>query len=220
MRWSTWFANVLSTGPYAPYVHSGLELHFDPLQLKHLFPSPTPTDAEYEAVVVEWDRRLGEWEGGCDPFTKRIPKNGKTETPIDNDTICEFNPELVLCAGTNWWDWKNKLTIACGIDFDSGHSNDLAEDGIALVDDLATRLPYIMNVTSKGGKGRHWTVFCEPMPAPSRRHHSANCSAIVAQLSKVLGVDLKKLYCSRGGIMYQYHFRPNSEGFRLVKGIS
>jgi hypothetical protein len=207
--WSGWLASELrrQDSPYTRYLHSGLELHFDPLTAQSLGDDDT------------WDSLIQDWPVYAEPFTKRIPRNGNGEV-IDNDDLLAFNPNLIRCAGTNWWNYRERLTEAMGIDFDADHSNAQGNDGIQHIDELATHLPYVLNVSSKGGKGRHWTVFVEPMPAPTRRHHLANCEAILAQLSEELKTDIGSLSCSSGSIMYIYHFNPAPDGLKLVKGVS
>ena len=205
LSWSGWLSATLqaSNSPYTPFLHSGLELHVDPL---------TPVEIGDDL----WTDLIADWPIYAEPFPLRIPRNGSQE----NDSPIAYNPRLIRCAGTSWWNYRKKITEACGIDFDFDHSNAQGAEGIKRIDDLAATLPYVLNCTSKGGLGRHWTVFVQPMEAPTRRHHTANCGAILATLSEELGVDLKKLCCSHGAIMYQYHYKPASNGFRLVKGVS
>jgi len=162
----------------------------------------------------KWDRLTTEGCFRCSPFVKRIPKGSK-----DNDDFLAYSPALIRCAGTSWWNYRDQLTEAMGIDFDCDHSNAQGLEGIERIDALAVKLPYVLNVSSKGGLGRHWTVFVEPMTAPTRRHHLANCAAILSQVSKELDTDLKKLCCASGCILYIYHWRPAPNGLKLIKGV-
>ena len=98
------------------------------------------------------------------------------------------------------------VTEACFFDFDHGHGEKALDDeGIAKVDRWAEQLPYVMNCTSKGGKGRHWLVrLTTPLPAKTRPEHLANCRHIKEQVSKDLGFDIGPFCCSFGGIQYIY----------------
>ncbi|MEN6405900.1 MAG: hypothetical protein ABFC77_05455 [Thermoguttaceae bacterium] len=168
--------------PYAPFVHEKLEWQF------------MPTDEE--ALLEGWIHR---------PYRLRIPKNGTT-SPEDNDRELLYPPMLIREAGTSWWNWKDGVTEACFFDFDYGHGDKaLDADGIAMVDQWAARLPYILNCASKGGKGRHWLVrLATPLPAATRPEHAHNSQAIKDHVSKDLGFDISPFVCSYGQIQYIY----------------
>jgi hypothetical protein len=219
-QWSTWLMNWLraTSSPYVPYMHHGLEIQIEPLRLDDLI-SKDPEDPikAYEDAVIAYDKLLGDDDRGCNPFRLRIPRDGDS-CPINNDNLVAYSTRLIKCAGVSWWNWQDKITEGMGIDFDYDHSNAQGQDGIALVDELATKHPSVMDCSSKSGMGRHWRVSVKPMPAPTRTHHIANCGAILNQLSKELNTDLSKLLCSFGQIMYIYHWKPNLNGFKLIKG--
>ena len=104
------------------------------------------------------------------------------------------------------------LTEACFFDFDHGHGGKALDDaGITQVEGWAEQLPYVMNCTSKGGKGRHWLVrLTTPLPAKTRPEHLANCRLIKAQ-SADLGFDIGPFCCSYGGIQYIYAAKPEGK---------
>ena len=152
-------------------------------------------------MLDEW---AGQWPIRCKPHALTTPAEGSTD-PTSNDSVVGYHPNLVLCFGTSWWNWTAGQTEGCMFDFDFGHGpKALDEAGIAKTDKLAEQHPAIMVSTSKGGGGRHWAVFVEPMPAKTRADHDRNCHAILANLSALLGVDLAKLACSHGVIQYIY----------------
>jgi hypothetical protein len=190
MNWTEWISERLgaTNSPYASFIHDGLEWQFQ------------PTDEE--ALLEGWLNQ---------PYPYRIPKHGDT-IPTSNDGPLGYYPGLIKAAGTSWWNWKDGLTEGCALDFDYGHGDKALDDvGIAQVDAWAERLPYVMNCTSKGGRGRHWLVRLEmPLPAQNRADHIRNCKAIMAKLSADLGVDLEKYVCSYGGIQYIYSTKVES----------
>jgi hypothetical protein len=193
MIWSEWFAERLraTDSPYANLFHNGLEMQFQPT-----------TD----------ERLLDGWI--YPPYPYRIPKDGD-KNPTPNDGPLGYHPDLIAAAGTSWWNWRDGVTEGCAFDFDYGHGpKGLDDAGIAQVDAWAEQLPYAMNCTSKGGKGRHWLVRALPMPARIRADHIRNCQAIKDRVAADLGVDLDKYICTFGGIQYIYasHVAKESNG--------
>ena len=184
MTWSEWFAEQLwaTSSPYAEFFHDGLEMQFQPT-----------TD---EGLIDGWIDR---------PYPYRIPKDGSTD-PKPNDGQLGYYPGLIAAAGTSWWNWVDGVTEACFFDFDYLHGGHGLDDrGIAQVDAWAEQLPYVMNCTSKSGKGRHWLVRVGgPMPAKIRADHIRNCNAIKDRVADDLGVDLDNYVCCFGGIQYVY----------------
>jgi hypothetical protein len=184
MRWSEWFADRLraTRSPYAAYFHDGLEMQFQPT-----------TD---ESLLDGWIHP---------PFPYRIPADGHIN-PTPNDGQLAYHPDLVATAGVSWWNWRDGLTEGCAFDFDFGHGpHGLDKAGITEVDALAQHLPYVMNCTSKSGRGRHWLVrVASPMPARIRADHIRNCQAIKDRVAADLCVDLDQYVCSFGGIQYIY----------------
>ncbi len=172
-----------ANSPYLPFAHDGLEWQFQ---------------------VTTDDDDLNRWAGsGQPPFKHRTPANGDL-LPVPADGPIPFDPHLISCFGTSWWNWRAKLTEGCAIDFDYGHGGKALDDsGIAQVDEWAKQLPYVQNATSKGGKGRHWLILLDnPLPAKVRAEHSRNCEAIVKQVSADLGMNVKDYCCTSGGIQY------------------
>ena len=202
VRWTQYAETKLrETGsPYADYYHSGLETHFEPI--------------DDDDALDEWQ---GKWPILGNPRPITVPRDGATD-PVNNDGAVDFHPNLISHLGTSWWNYITGQTEGCMVDFDFGHGpKGLDEAGIAKIDEWAQKHPAIMAVTSKGGKGRHWVVFVEPMPAKTRKDHSRNCHAILTHLSRLLGVNLKDYACSHGVIQYIYHRQPAPDGFRLLK---
>ena len=191
MTFTEWIVKRLraANSPYADFVHDGLEWQIQ------------PTDDE--ALLEGWLDQ---------PYRLRIPKDGRTN-PTDNESSFRYPPLLVREAGTSWWNWKKGVTEACFFDFDYGHGEKALDDeGIAKVDRWAEQLPYVMNCTSKGGKGRHWLVrMTTPLPAETRPEHLANCRHIKEQVSKDLGFDIGPFCCSFGGIQYIYAAKPEGK---------
>ena len=105
-----------------------------------LTPSDLGDDA-WDRLIDEWSRY--KWGSYQSPFRVRIPRHGNGPTIEDNESFVAYHPNLIQSIGTNWWDYRRKLTIACGIDYDCDHSNAQGVDGITRIDDLAT-LPYIL----------------------------------------------------------------------------
>jgi len=192
--WTQWLKGVLERegSPYAPFYHSGLETQIQPTQNDDLL-----------------DRYAAEWPivGNVRPVRTVFSAGG---VPIgSNDGIVDYHPNLIDCAGTSWWNWRTKKTEACFFDFDFGHGGKaLDEAGIAKVDDWARSLPYVMNVTSRSGKGRHWLLRpAHPLDAPTREAHKNNCRRFKALIDKDLGFDVGKFVCQFGSIQYVYSSR-------------
>lgn len=184
MTWSEWFAERLrATGsPYADFFHGGLEMQFQPT-----------TD---ECLLDGWV---------YPPYPYRIPEDGHIN-PMPNDGPLGYHPDLIAAAGVSWWNWRDGVTEGCAFDFDYLHGGKGLDDaGIAQVDAWAEQLPYLMNCSSKGGRGRHWLVrLANPLPARIRADHIRNCQAIKDRVAADLGVDLDKYVCTFGGIQYIY----------------
>lgn len=203
LTWSRLLARELKEidSPYAEFFHEGLEVHFDPVE-------------NDDDALDQWG---GQWPIPGDPHAWTVPHAGAT-APENNDTAVNYHPKLVLCSGTSWWNYLLGITEAVMFDFDLSHgAKGLDEDGIAKIDALAQQHPAIMATASKGGGGRHWLVFVEPMPAKTRGDHKRNGDAVMAELSRLLGVDIKPLKCSHAIIQYVYHRAPAPGGFRLIK---
>ena len=190
ITWTDWLAERLRAvgSPYAPFYHGKLETQIQPVQDDDLL-----------------DRYGSAWPivGTVRPV--RTVKTTDDGAPIrSNDGIVDFHPELIGCAATSWWNWVDQLTEACFFDFDYGHGGKaLDAAGIARVDEWSKRLPYVLNVTSKSGRGRHWLVrLTAPQPAPTRVHHSHNCKRIKAKIDADLGFDLGPSVCSFGTLQY------------------
>ena len=191
LRWTEWLADRLREigSPYAAFYHSGLETQIVPVEDDDLL-----DDYRSQWPVIS--------DGPRPIRTVITDKSGKPLRSYDGPV--DFHPALILAAGTSWWNWRSGLTEGCFFDFDYGHGGKaLDDDGIARVDKWAQRLPYVLNATSKGGKGRHWLVrLADPLPAPTRRDHSFNCRRIKAKIDADLGFDIRKYVCSFGVIQY------------------
>ncbi|MGA2035323.1 MAG: primase-helicase family protein, partial [Thermoguttaceae bacterium] len=184
--------------------HRDLETHFEPVE-------------DDDDLLDEW---AGRWPILGKPHAWTIPAEGSTD-PTANDGAVDYHPNLIGCFGTSWWNWKVGQTEGCMFDFDFGHgAKALDEAGIAKIDELSQRHPAIMATASKGGGGRHWAIFVDPMPAKTRKDHSRNCHAILAHLSGLLGVNLADYACSHGVIQYIYHYAPKPGGFRLIRSAT
>jgi hypothetical protein len=121
------------------------------------------------------------------------------------DRMPYYHPSYISAAGTSWWNYITRQTEAAYFDFDFGHGErGLDEDGIALVDRLATQIPYLMNCTSKSGKGRHWFVPVNPYPAENPKAHSFNCKVVLQRLCKDLGRDITPMICTYGAKQFIY----------------
>ena len=193
--WVEWADESLSDSPYHNLVPKTAERFFEPI--------------EDDDLTDQWQN---EWPIASGPYNKRIDcakKNG----PVG------YHPKLIKSWGTNWWDYEHGLTIAAFFEFDHSHgSNPIGDAGIALVDELAQKHPAILNVTSKGGKGRHWRVaLTTPLPAKDRRQHNRNCAAVRDAISKILGFDISKLTCAAPGAMqYVWNHAPAEGGFQAL----
>lgn len=200
--WPQWAAKKLNDigSPYADLLTTSLELQI------------IPTDDD------DLRDRYSDWAIVGGPHRLRIPATGDT-SPTNNVGPVSFHPELVARFGTSYWNWRDQLSLACFIDFDFGHGpSGLDERQIQYVDELASRHNAIMNVTSRGGKGRHWLIqLAEPLPAPTRSDHKSNCDAIVAQVCRDLATDLHPFICTYGAIQYLYDAHAAIDGFQLVK---
>jgi len=187
-----------SNSPYLPFAHDGLEWQFQP---------------------TKDDDDLNRWAGsGQPPFKHRIPANGDL-LPVPADGPIPFDPHLISLLGSSWWNWRDKVTEGCAIDFDFGHGGKaLDEAGIMRVDEWARGLPYVQNATSKGAKGRHWLIRLEnPLPAKIREEHSRNCAAIVEKVSADLGLNIRDYCCTFGQIQYIWAAKAAEAGLTLVK---
>jgi hypothetical protein len=176
--------------PYAPFFHSALEVQIEPVK----------DDDELDLYGGQWPVL----SNGPRPVRTVIVSKKTGRVIRGNDGVVDYNPALIACAGTSWWNWKKELTEACFFDFDHGHGGKALDDaGIARVDAWAERLPYVLNCTSKGALGRHWLVrLADPLPAPTRQRHSFNCQRVKAKVSADLGFEIDPFLCSFGGIQY------------------
>ena len=192
--WTSWLAERLGS-PYSSYYHAALETQVMPVEL---------TDGEFNPEWDSaWDRHGNRYL--AQPRPVRTVVTDRDGAPIkSNDGPVDYPPELILTAGTSWWNWRDRLTEACYFDFDYGHGGKaLDEVGIARVDEWAKTLPYVSNITSRSGRGRHWFIRpSSPLPAPTRRDHIFNCHRIRAKVTADLGFEIGDYVCSFGGIQY------------------
>jgi len=156
------------------------------------------------------DRYCNAWPILGEPRDVRNPMKGDTAPKPYYSPVLDFHPELIQCAGTSWWNWRRGVTEATFLDFDFGHGRhgqDAA--GIAQLDLWAKQLPYVSNIASKSGRGRHWYIrLANPLPAKVRPDHLRNCRAVVTKVSNDLGFDITQYACaSGGGIQYIYSRR-------------
>lgn len=194
--WVEWASESLACSPYRDLIHKGLELHFEPI-------------TDDDDLLDEWQNK---WPVASGPYNWRIDC-AKKDRPVG------YHPKLIRSWGTSWWDYAAGQTVALFLEFDYKHGpNGLDEAGIAQVDELATKHSAIMNITSRGGKGRHWVArLTTPLPATTRKQHARNCKAARDALSKILGVDLSTLTCAApGAIQYVWHHAPAEGGFQLL----
>ena len=128
------------------------------------------------------------------------------QNPTANDRPIGYDPQLIKTFGTSWWNWKAGSTIACMVDVDCGHGEKAhTPEEIAEWDRKVAQCPYVLNVSSKSGKGRHGVVLLEnPQPARIRAEHKTNCKRIVAKLCADLGIS-PKFFCKWGEIQYVFH---------------
>jgi len=165
---------------------------------------PTHDGLEFQFQVADDDDSLDAFaDPAHPPYKYRIPEAGDRQ-PTPNNRPIDYNPKLIVLWGTSWWNWRDGLTEGCAIDFDYGHGEKALDDaGIAQVDAWAKQVSYVQNAASKGGKGRHWLVrLGNPLPAKLRGDHSRNCKAVLAQVSRDLGVNIKDYCCSFGVMQY------------------
>ncbi len=96
-----------ANSPYLPFAHDGLEWQFKPVE------------DDDDAL----DRSANEWPLRGNPHDMRVPKDGdgKNGELTDNNGPLDFHPALIACFGTSWWNWRDRLTEGCAIDFDYGH---------------------------------------------------------------------------------------------------
>jgi hypothetical protein len=203
LRWTEWLAEQLrkSGSPYAPFYHSELE------------PQIQPIEDNDDLLDLYFDQ----WPIVGTPRPVRTVIADKAGRPLrSHDGFVDYHPKLIACAGTSWWNWVKGITEACYFDFDYGHGGRaLDEAGIARVDQWAQRLPYIMAVTSKSGKGRHWLVrLADPLPAPTRRDHGINCRRVKAKVCADLGFDIGQHCCSFGVMQYIFSSGGSSDRLR------
>lgn len=193
IHWTDFALEKLRLHPLREHLHDRLEWHF----------SPTRDDD----LVYRWG------DAAHPPHPHRIAQD---DSPMD------YHPELIDAVGTSHWNWRSGQTEAAYYDFDYGHGrHGLDDTGISRIDALAEQLPYVTNLTSKSGRGRHWVVRLSPLPAKTRADHARNCLAVRAHLSQVLGVDLSAMTCaSPGGIEYLWARNMPPEGMQLIKAAT
>jgi hypothetical protein len=207
VRWTEYAQSRLreTNSPYADFFQPGLELQIEPIT------------GDDDAL----DRWAGEWPIRANPHSLRIPADGNAEEggPRDNDGPVDFHPELISHWGTTWWNWRDGQTEAVFLEYDHGHGPHALDDaGIAQTDQWASRLPYVVVCTSKGGKGRHWLGLLEkPLPAKTRKEHIRNCRWVRDRVLADLGVTELPTCAAPGSMQHIWHHAPKAGGFRLLK---
>lgn len=204
--WTELLKERTKDGPF-PY-REGLEAQFEPLK-------------DDDAV----DRHQNNWPIPGSPYPYRIPKDGDT-VPVPNDGPVGYHPNLIRAAGMSGWNWKTEQTEHGFCEFDFGHGpHPLDDEGIRKIDELAEQLACVNNMSSRGGKGRHWNILITtPLPARTRKDNARNQQAIFdalcAMVRERFSIDLTDYVCAVGGIQYIFSCNPAPDGFRLIKAAT
>lgn len=115
-----------------------------------------------------------------------------TDPPITFDTTKRINR-----VGTTWWNWREKKSVAVGIDIDfdgekvgAKQTNDARD-----IEEIVRRLKeldYVTIVRSTGGNGLHVYVFFHNCPSSDNHHeHTIVARKTLELISQDINYDLK-----------------------------
>lgn len=154
------------------------------------------------------------------PF--RIPWKANTETAEYTDSQIHHKLDKIEAIGSTGWNWKDKLSLWFGYDFDSitGHKSGLTEEELQDVYQKISKLDFINVITSKSGNGFHiYLLLDKPYPTISHTEHAALGRALLSVISSNIGYDLKAKVDVCGGNLWIYHQKVTDTGFnQLIKG--
>ena len=154
----------------------------------------------------------------------RLPKNANSD-PIDNDYELKFPLEKhVDFIGMTGWDWRHKVSLRIGFDFDSITSHakgvGLSDTDLLKVQEAFLQIPEALIIRSTSGKGLHVYFEFDPTNLPQTANHTEHAALAMACLkyiSKVLNFDFQAKVDACGSILWVWARKITDTSFQVVK---
>lgn len=164
------------------------------------------------------------WHGFTDGLTTwkpfRIPW-GSADNPHYEDTDIKFDiSKHVEAIGMTGWNWKKKISLWVGFDFDSiiGHKEGLDSNELENIQTKLEELPWITIYTSTSGLGLHVYVYTLVENIVNHTEHAAVARSILDKISALTGLSLKAKVDTLGGNMWIWHRKATpGRSYNIVK---
>jgi hypothetical protein len=184
-----------------------------------------PSRFETQIMCHKAGTKVGDstkFEDGGEVFgPHRWPYDAGGNANFSDPPIQYIVANRMKAIGTTWWNWKDKVSVGLGFDFDSlvDHADGVSPEQIAALDTLD--VPWLEVVRSTRGLGRHIYVwFQDPYPVTKNHHeHAALARAFLPMIAKATGMDISGSVDVCGGIMWIHHTNATAEnrGYELIK---
>lgn len=127
--------------------------------------------------------------------------------------------------GLSGWNWKRKLSLWLGFDFDDLTSHapgiGISKEELFRIKEAVSAIPWIEVRRSTGGGGLHLVVHLEKAGIPTEDHaqHAALARCVLGMISTIVGFDLSVNVDCCGGILWVWSRRatPENLGFAELK---
>lgn len=150
----------------------------------------------------------------------RIPYNADIN-PEYNDVPQTWEFEKHLEAiGMTGWNWKDKISIYVGFDFDSiiSHTQGFNNAELNYVLKAAQDLPYVTSRYSTSGSGYHLEIRLAPVKTENHIEHAALARSLLGKMCADTGYDFAAKIDACGMVLWCWHLKmKNTDGLKLIK---